>query len=104
MTVTVPVTEVTLNTNSLELKTDTTGELKATINPLDATNKIVTWSSSKASVATVDEKGIVTAKSTGETIITVTTDDGKHTATCKVIVSDSVIPATKVTISQKIIS
>ena len=83
----VPVTGVTLNTETLELFTSNTATLTATVEPSNATNKNVTWSSNNANVATV-QNGTVTAVGAGEATITVTTEDGKKTATCKVTVTD----------------
>ena len=60
--------------------------LTATIEPEEATNKEVTWSSDKASVATVDNNGNVKGIAEGEATITVTTKDGGKTATCTVTV------------------
>ena len=81
---TVPVTGVTLNKTVLELYTGGSETLKATVAPANATNKKVTWTSSKPTVATVDANGKVTAKSIGMADITVTTKDGGYTATCRV--------------------
>ena len=80
------VTSVMLNKNELLLSLDDTEMLVATIHPYDATNQKVTWTSSKPYVATVTDKGLVTAIKDGQTIITATTKDGKKTATCSVIV------------------
>lgn len=60
--------------------------LKPTFNPSNATNKIVTWTSSDESVATVDNAGKVTPKKIGSTMITVTSQDGSKKATCTVTV------------------
>lgn len=81
---TVPVKGVTLNKIVLKLYTGGSETLKATITPANATNKYVTWTSSKPTVATVDANGKVTAKSIGMADITVTTKDGGYTATCRV--------------------
>ena len=81
---TVSVTGVTLNKTVLELYTRGSETLTATIAPTNATNKNVTWTSSKSTVATVDANGKVTAKSIGIADITVTTEDGGYTATCRV--------------------
>ena len=84
---TVGVTGVTLNTSTLELIAGDTESLTATVAPSDATNKAVTWMSSKESIATVDADGKVTAVGAGTATITVTTTDGSFTATCTVTVS-----------------
>ena len=81
----VSVTDVSLNKETLSLYTGDTASLTATVEPDNATNKNVTWSSDKPAVATV-EGGTVTAMGAGEATITVTTEDGSKTATCTVIV------------------
>lgn len=60
--------------------------LTPTFNPNNATNKIVTWSSSDESVATIDNEGKITPKKLGSTIITVVSQDGNKKATCTVTV------------------
>jgi len=92
---TVPVTGVTLNPTSLSLFTGDTAPLTATVQPSDATNQNVTWSTSDNTVATVDENGTVTAVGAGEATITVTTEDGTFTATCKVTVTHSMVHTPK---------
>ena len=97
---TVPVTGVTLDKAELTLEKGSTGTLEAKVEPSDATNKNVTWSSSNSEVATVDN-GVVTAVSAGEAIITVTTEDGAKTATCKVTVNaPQTVPVTGVTLDK----
>ena len=86
VTVFYPVTSVALDKTNGELKIGKTLTLKATVNPTYATNSDVTWKSSKASVATVSATGVVTGKKAGTAEITVTTKDGKKTATCKITV------------------
>jgi len=51
--------------------------LDASVEPIDATDKAVTWTSSKPEVATVDANGKVTAIAAGETTIKVATSNGK---------------------------
>ena len=87
VTVTQPVTGVTLEQTELALYTGDTATLNAMVAPSDATNQAVTWSSNKPEVATV-ENGKVNAKAAGTATITVTTEDGKKTATCTVTVTD----------------
>ena len=81
------VNGITLNKNEISLVKGKTTTLKATITPNNATNKKVSWQTSDSSVATVDSNGVVTAKGKGIAQITVTTDDGKYTASCTVNVS-----------------
>jgi len=68
--------------------------LTAIIEPNNATNEGVTWTSDDTDVATVDEDGVVTAVSSGKAVIFATTEDGAKTATCVVIVA---VPAERVT-------
>jgi uncharacterized protein YjdB len=95
-----PVQSVGLNKTELALEVGKTGTLEAKVEPSDATNKNVTWSSSNSEVATVDN-GVVTAVSAGTAIITVTTEDGAKTATCKVTVNaPQTVPVTGVTLDK----
>ena len=84
----VPVTGVKLDKTELSLYTGESALLNATVEPDNATNKTVTWSSNNEAVATVDN-GKVTAVAEGEATITVTTEDGSNTAICKVKVTQS---------------
>lgn len=87
VTVIAPVTGVSLDHTSAELAFGGTPlTLRATLRPSNATNRRIYWKSSKPSVATVDEKGVVTAVAAGETVITVTTDDGNYSAECTITV------------------
>jgi uncharacterized repeat protein (TIGR02543 family) len=83
---TVPVTGVTISPKELELRPGASKQLTKTVSPDNATNKNVTWSSSKDSVATVDGNGKVTAVDEGDAIITVKTVDGNFNDECKVTV------------------
>ena len=89
---TVPVTGVSLTPASLSLFTGDTATLTATVQPSNATNQNVTWSSDKPDVATVDAAGKVTAVGAGTATITVTIEDGNKTATCTVTVTRPYIP------------
>ncbi|MBE6124979.1 MAG: BspA family leucine-rich repeat surface protein [Erysipelotrichaceae bacterium] len=79
------VTSVNLDSESLDLMMGETAQLTVTVNPENADNKAVTWTSSDESVATVDEEGNVKAVGEGTAVITVTSENGK-TATCEVTV------------------
>ena len=90
------VTEVTLDRTELTLTEGETETLTATVRPDNADNRKVTWSSDKTEVATVDGAGRVTAVKAGEAVVTVTTEDGGKTATCKVTVKAKAVPVTGV--------
>ena len=92
---TTPVTSVTLNQTSASLKVGETVTLTATVKPDDATDKTVTWSTSDASVATVDN-GVVTAKKVGSA--TITAKAGDKSATCAITVVAT--PVTSVTLDR----
>ena len=85
---TIHVTSVSLDKANLELTEGETAQLTATVLPDNTTNKNVTWSTSNASIATVDANGLVTAVSAGTATITVTTEDGSFTANCTVTVRE----------------
>ena len=84
---TINVTSVVLNRSSLTLDVGETYALRATINPSNATNKTVTWSSSNSKVASVSSNGVVTGKSEGTA--TITAKVGNKTDTVKVTVRDN---------------
>ena len=85
------VSEVSLNATSLSMNIGDQEQLTATINPTDATDQTVNWDSSNTDVATVSSTGVVTAIAPGTATITVTTNDGGFTATCAVVVNQSVV-------------
>lgn len=80
------VTSVTLNKTTLSLDAGKTGKLSATVLPASATDKSITWSSSKTDVASVSANGTVTAKKAGTAVITATATNGKS-ASCTVTVT-----------------
>ena len=90
----VAVTGVKLAFTTLTQKIGTSFTLVATIEPANATNKTVTWSSSNSTVASVTNMGVVQAKAAGTADITVTTADGGHTATCSFTVTAEDVPLT----------
>ncbi len=80
------VESVSLNKTTLELAVGKTETLTATVQPAEAVDKTVSWTSSDNAIATVDANGKVTAQKAGKATITVTTTDGNKTATCEVTV------------------
>lgn len=96
----VAVTGVTLNKNNTTIYTGRTETLTATIQPADATNKAVTWTSDNTGVATINN-GVVTGVSVGTATITVKTTDGGFTATCTVTVEEApIVHPTGVSVSK----
>ena len=95
------VSSVALDKTTVNLKKEETVKLNATIAPADADNKEVTYTSSNSAVAKVDNTGLVTALSSGEAVITVTTKDGSKTASCKVTVAKEIEPLA-ITVTSKI--
>jgi len=95
----VAVTGVSVSPDSVELTVGETKALTATVSPAEATDKSVSWNSSKPEVATVDESGVITAVAAGEATITVKTTDGNYTATCAVKVNAAVVSVTGVSVS-----
>lgn len=91
---------VTLSKSKLSLVIGKNATLKASVSPSGAPETL-SWKSSNKKVATV-KNGKVTAKKTGKTTITVTTDSGKQ-ATCKVKVTKKAVPK-KVTLSKEKLS
>ena len=92
---TIHPTGVELDRDVLEMAVGDVSTLACTVTPGNANDTSVTWSSSDASVASVDADGKVTALKAGTATITVATVDGGFTAECEVAV---VIPVTSIVI------
>ncbi len=80
-----PVSSVSLNKNALTLDVGATETLRATVSPANANDQTVVWTSSKPSIATVNNRGTVTAVAPGTTTIKATSSNGKY-AECTVTV------------------
>ena len=100
----VPVSGVSLDSARLSLETGEKHTLKATVSPSDATDKSVTWKSSKTTVAKVSTSGVVTAVAPGTATVTVTTTDGSKTATCVVTVVAPMVNVTGVSLDSSKLS
>lgn len=85
------VTNITLNSNEINLNPGGTFKLDATVNPSNASNKNIKWISANESIATVDRSGNVTADVAGTTYISAVSADGKVVAICTVNVSKPVV-------------
>ncbi len=82
-----PVTGIVISLIKMDLEVGKTLKLDATVEPENAANKNVTWSSTDENVATVSDTGLVTGVAVGTATVTATTADGGFTATCAVTVS-----------------
>jgi len=78
----ISVTGVVLSPSTVLMGVDATQQLTATVSPLFASNKNLSWSSDKPEIATVSPEGLVTAHALGSAIITVTSEDGLKTSEC----------------------
>lgn len=89
----VKATGVTLTPTTDEIGVGGAYNLIALVAPDNATNKVINWTTSNNSVATVDNTGKVTGVTEGSAAIMATTADGSYTAAWSVTVSTS-IPVT----------
>lgn len=97
---TIAVTGITLNKKLLTLVEGDGEKLTASIEPSNSTNKNIVWKSSHNEIATVDYNGKVSAHKTGIAKITVTSEDGNHSATCDLTVEEKEIPVNSVSLSK----
>ena len=81
---------VELDSNVRSMYVGQIANLTATVLPLTATYREVTWSTSNDKIVSVTSKGLITAISRGTAIITVKTKTGGYTATCAVTVGDKI--------------
>ncbi len=95
----IAATGISLSNTELLMREGYTAELIAIIHPENATDKSAAWSSSDLSVATVDNKGIVTAIKQGVTVITASTANG-HMATCIVTVVPVVVAVEAISLNK----
>ncbi len=85
------VTGVSIVPTEAEMKVGDTYQLNAVVSPSDALDKSVSWTSSASNIASVDEKGLVTAKADGNAVITVKTTEGGFSANCNITVKSGEI-------------
>lgn len=81
---------VTLDPTSVTVARGGSVQVKAKVYPAGSTDKSVIWTTDNASVATVDEKGVVKGVSAGMTKITCKTVSGGYKAECQVVVVDPI--------------
>jgi uncharacterized protein YjdB len=100
VSVVIPVTSISLDTNLLLLTKGAVAVLTATVSPDDATDKTVQWSSDNPSVATVDKNGRVTAINAGNAVITASA--GGFSVSCSIVCM--VIPVSAVVLDKTSLS
>ncbi len=83
----IPASSVSLNQTEVSLNKNGIFTLSAQVNPNNASDKTVNYSSNNNNVAVVDKYGTITAKESGTAIITVTPNGGGASSTCIVRVS-----------------
>lgn len=84
--VSIPVTTIALDETTKTMYSGETARLSYTLLPTTASNTGVTWTSTNASVVSVDQTGKVTAKGVGTAVIILKSVDGNHAAYCTVTV------------------
>lgn len=89
---TIPVDNIELTPSSLTLNVGEDSQIVATIEPANATDHELVWTSSDSNIATVDSNGNVHGVSAGKVTITAKTKDGKVKATCTVTIELPVTP------------
>lgn len=86
------VTGITLPEKELTMNHGEQKQLQPTVEPYTALNKTVTFESSDPSIVSVNPNGYITALQSGEATVTVTTQDGGFSTTCKITVIDDGAP------------
>ena len=97
----IAVERITLTRTELNMTVGRAYTIKATVEPENATDKIVQWTTNNPSVATVED-GTVTAVGPGAASITATA--GGKNASCTVTVKEATIPVRSITLDQTSIS
>lgn len=91
------VTSITLNRTTLMLMEEGFEVLQATVVTTDNSQPVVLWTSSDASIITVDANGMVEAIAVGEAVATATAGD--KSATCVVTVASEFVAITNIEVS-----
>ena len=96
----IPISNISLDVSTLALKTGDEHQFIPTVEPENALDRTVTWTSSDETIATVNENGLVTAKSAGTVVITATSNyDPTISSTCHIIVTDPIYKVKSITIT-----
>ena len=94
-----PLLGITLNPSNLSVEEGSTSQIGVTYNPVNASNKNLTWESLNTSIASVSANGIVTGIAEGTATIRATAADGGYVQTATVTVFKNEFTATKSTVT-----
>ncbi|EBG6035433.1 Ig domain-containing protein [Salmonella enterica] len=94
----VSVESVTVTPDSTSVEKGKSVKLRVDVQPSNATNKRVTWTSKNSDKATVDQNGNVAGVAVGTATIEVVSQDGSHKATATVEVTEPVVAVTGVSV------
>ncbi|MGM9684529.1 MAG: Ig domain-containing protein [Eubacteriales bacterium] len=86
VTVVIPLSGIKLDRETLNMNTGEKTTLRVTAEPADATDTDFRWSSDDDGVVTVNASGEITAVGAGSATVTVSSADGKYSASCAVTV------------------
>ena len=81
------VSSISLNSNELSLFVGEEKQLAAKLQPSDAFDKKIIWSSDDYNIVNVNDNGMITALKNGETTIRARSHDGDFEAVCNVVVN-----------------
>lgn len=95
----IPVSNITLNPTSVSITEGTSAQIVAIVEPENATDQTLTWTSSDQEVVTVDSTGKITGLKPGTSTITAKTKDGKVKATCTVTITAIIIPVENIVLN-----
>ncbi|WP_396637175.1 Ig-like domain-containing protein [Maribacter sp. R77961] len=93
------VTGIVLSEENISLEVGENITIDASVQPEDADDTLVNWSSSDENIANVNSDGTITAIAEGIATITATTNDGDFTANVSVTVTSPDIPVTGININ-----
>lgn len=90
ITVGTPVEQVIMKEPKVSIREGDTLRLKTVVNPSNASNRKLEWSSSKPAVVSVKPNGVITAIKPGRAVITAKAQDGTKKAVSTIIVGAKV--------------
>lgn len=90
----IPVTSVSIEPQTISIQSGTNVQLKSTVLPSNATNKQLEWTSSDESIATISQSGVICGLTYGKVLITAkSVDNSSCSASCEVTVTPSTSPS-----------